>query len=359
MNFSKLMILGTFAMSTLAISSYAQASSSEVEYCVHPKFQSGAYTSLDCLQDGMAIVEYVPHYGAIDANGVEVIPTKYDLIHRFSEGFAVVMDFDTKKSAYINKQGHFITEFIFDDANDFSEGLAAVNQSPPNGIFNPDAGGWVFLNSQGDIQIPIHYQAVAYDGFEQGYASVQQKGKWGMIDQKGTTHVPFIYEEISDYNSNRAVAKLNGKYGYLDIEGKTIIPFTYDAAARFQDGVAFVRKAYKYALIDTSGKLLTPFIYDAADPFFEGVAAVMIVDKWDYILPSGQMLTAMQYDKAMPSREGLMAVKKNEKWGYADHSGQLIIPYQFDDSRYFRSGIAEVSINGEHFYIDQLGQRIN
>lgn len=353
MNNFKLLII-----SVMATCSYAQASSSEIEYCVHPKFQSGPYTSLDCLQDGMAIVGYVPHYGAIDANGVEVIPPKYDLIEPFSEGLAVVIDFDSKKSAYINKQGNFITDFIFDDAREFSEGLGAVNQNPPNGIFNPDAGGWGFLNAKGEVQIPLQYQGVAYEGFKQGYAAVKKKGKWGMIDKSNNIHVPFIYDSLSDYNSDRASAGLNGKDGYIDLQGKPVIPFIYDNAARFQDGVAFVRKAYKYALIDTSGKLLTSFIYDDADPFFEGVAAVMIVDKYGYILPSGQLLTEIEYDKAYPSKEGLMAVKRNDKWGYVDHSGELVIPYQFDDFRYFYSGVAEVSINGERFYIDQLGQRL-
>ena len=353
MHFSKLLII-----STLAISGYVQASSSEIEYCVHPEFQSGPYTHLDCLQDGMAIVGYVPHYGAIDADGVEIIPPKYDLIYPFSEGVAVVMDFASKKSAYINKQGNFITDFIFDDAREFSEGLGAVNQNPPNGIFNPDSGGWGFIDAKGEVQIPLQYQSVAYDGFKQGYAAVEQKGKWGMIDKSNNIHVPFIYDSLSDYNSDRASAELNGKDGYIDLQGKPVIPFIYDNAARFQDGVAFVRKAYKYALIDASGKLLTSFIYDDADPFFEGVAAVMIVDKYGYLLPSGQLLTEIEYDKAYPSKEGLMAVKKHDKWGYVDHSGELIIPYQFDDFRYFYSGVAEVSIDGECFYIDQLGQRL-
>ena len=353
MNLLKLLII-----STLAFSSYAQASSSEVEYCVHPKFQSGPYTSLDCLQDGMAIVGYVPHYGAIDAYGVEIIPPVYDLIEPFSEGLAVVMNFDSKKSAYINKQGDFVTDFIFDDAREFSNGLGAVNQNPPNGIFSPDTGGWGFINVKGEVQIPLKYQSVAYEGFKQAYAAVEQKSKWGMIDKSNNIHVPFIYDSLSNYTSGRAVATINGKDGYLDLQGKPIIPFIYDNAARFQDGVAFVRKAYKYALIDTSGELLTPFIYDDADPFFEGIAAVMIVDKYGYILPSGQLLTAIEYDKAYPSKEGLMAVKRYGKWGCVDHSGELAIPYQFDDFRYFYSGVAEVSIDGERFYIDQLGQRL-
>ncbi len=301
-------LLKLLVISTLAFSSHVQASSSEIEYCVHPNFQSGPYTYLGCLQDGMAIVGYVPYYGAIDADGVEIIPPKYDLIEPFSEGLAVVMDFDSKKSAYINKQGNFVTDFIFDDAHDFSEGLAAVNQNPPNGIYNPDAGGWGYVDTTGTIKIPMTYQAAF--GFKQGYAPVEQKGKWGMINKDNNIHVPFIYDALGEYNSDRAYAKIDGKNGYIDLEGKPVIPFIYDSAARFQDGVAFVRKAYKYALIDTSGKLLTPFIYDDADPFFEGVAAVMIVDKWGYILPSGQLLTAIEYDKAYPAKEGLMAVKK-------------------------------------------------
>ncbi|WP_352259380.1 WG repeat-containing protein [Psychrobacter sp. TB55-MNA-CIBAN-0194] len=160
----------------LALSySHFSYASMEVEYCKYPPFESNQYTIKLCMQDSMSVVERVPYWGAVDLNGVEVIPTQYDLIDSFSEGLAIVYDFGTGKKAYINKKGEFITDYIFDNATDFSEGLGAVYKGNQQVLFDPGSGVSGFINAQGKLQIPMVYQFAF--SFKEGFAPVIRDGK--------------------------------------------------------------------------------------------------------------------------------------------------------------------------------------
>lgn len=61
--------------------------------------------------------------------------------------------------------------FKYDDAGNFSEGLAVVR-------LNDDIG---FINKSGEIVIPLKYDAAG--DFREGLAPVELNGKWGFISR--------------------------------------------------------------------------------------------------------------------------------------------------------------------------------
>lgn len=72
-----------------------------------------------------------------------------------------------------------------EDAEDFSEGLAAVAQNDK----------WGFINTQGEIVIPCNYEDAK--SFSEGLAKVKQNGKWGLINTKGEEILPVVYHSIT------------------------------------------------------------------------------------------------------------------------------------------------------------------
>jgi hypothetical protein len=85
-------------------------------------------------------------YSWLDMDGKEVLSLKDDFFHvaRFYDGLAYVYTKDYKRG-FINTQGEFVIPCKYEDARDFSQGLA-----------------WVQLNN-----------------------------KWGCIDKEGKVVVPF------------------------------------------------------------------------------------------------------------------------------------------------------------------------
>jgi hypothetical protein len=101
---------------------------------------------------------------------------------------------------------------------------------------------------------------------------IEHDGKYGMVEMSsGDIVIPFEYEFLGDYSEDKLIcAKKNGKYGYINLKNKTIIPFKYDSAKAFSEGLACVgeiKGSYlsilgeripiiKFNFIDTSGQIV-------------------------------------------------------------------------------------------------------
>lgn len=91
-------------------------------------------------------------------------------------------------------------------------------------------------NKTGKIVIEAKYK-YSKPFFDEFTFVCNEKNKWGMIDSKGNTIIPFMYDEIAYRNESScplyAVRKDN-KWGFIDKNGKTIIPFEFDSAENFK-----------------------------------------------------------------------------------------------------------------------------
>ena len=77
-------------------------------------------------------------YGFIDKTGKEVIPLKYDNAFDFSEGLALV--WLNEKCGYIDKTGKEVIPIKYYNADSFSEGLASVRLN----------GKWGYIDKTGN-----------------------------------------------------------------------------------------------------------------------------------------------------------------------------------------------------------------
>ena len=83
----------------------------------------------------------------------------------FHNGLALFKDPDTEKFGYIDKTGSLVIQPVYDRANIFQEGLAAVNDSGSNACFN-----WKIINTKGEILVSnLNYCSIGI--FSEGLAS--------------------------------------------------------------------------------------------------------------------------------------------------------------------------------------------
>lgn len=125
-------------------------------------------------------------YGYIDKNGTEVIPVRLpmsdwnSLIAHFSEGLAAFEVPSTPqegrrifaargKFGFIDKAGRVAISPIFDDADAFSEGLAAVKVGQKYG----------YIDKTGSLLIEAQFDEA--ESFREGCALVRIEGKYGFI----------------------------------------------------------------------------------------------------------------------------------------------------------------------------------
>lgn len=276
---------------------------------------------------GLFPIQVNERTGYIDKTGrVVIAPSDFVKGGQFSEGLACVAKWP--KYGYIDRNGKIAIVPQFDEAYDFSEGLAVVGRESEGagGMRNYQYG---YIDKSGNIVIPIQY-SVAHD-FSEGRAYVS-------YEEKGETHSVYI-----DKNG-KVIVSVSSCTGGFDND--------------YSEGLAVVCSGTLAGYIETAGKYVIAPQFDFSAGHFSGGLAPVRLGKSGYINKDGKVVIAPQFDWAYEFSEGLAAVRQGEQVGYIETNGKMVIPLQFDGNvspHQFSEGLAAVSVNGKYGYIDKTG----
>ena len=283
------------------------------------------------FSEGLAAVRKGNKWGYIDKNGKEVIPCQYEDAWDFSEGLAMVQTRKLKKEGqegnfrnclkYINKHGDIIINSIAESVlvgqflygafriNNyshpfFSEGIA----NDPNIAYDKKGNILFFIRKMGNYNITGRYSC--------GMALAQRSDSpyvYGYIDKYGKPVMSFQWSDAYDFSENYAwVAGVSQNdntklcYGCIDKEGKTVIPFLYE-------------RGY------TEGK---KYEQHGGYVFSEGLAGVKRDGVWGFVNYKGEIIIPFEYEEVYDFSEGFAWVKKNGKWGIVDKFGTSTFDYE-------------------------------
>lgn len=227
-----------------------------------------------------------------------------------SEGFIFLRN--EKGRGVFNQQGKVIVPVgRYDHITEITGGLIGVaNNSNTNGF---DIG---FVSQEsGEVIIPLEYVSSSFypyapstNHFSEGLVAMKKPSeKWGYLDNKGKTIIPFTYIYADSFSEDLAAVcqddeEENYKCGYIDKTNKTVIPFIYEVTKEFSEGLATVSKIENEkitsSVIDKNGVVIYPFKEDRTiGPYSEGLAPIVNV--------------------------------KTGRQGFIDRSGKLVIPYLY------------------------------
>ncbi|MDF2804731.1 MAG: hypothetical protein K0S61_4636 [Anaerocolumna sp.] len=311
-------------------------------------------------------------YGFLDQKGKEAVPLIYDDAQGFSEGLAAVRK--DGKCGYVDKTGKVIIPFVYDSAWSFSDGFARVIKDKK----------WYYIDKTGKNVIgPLDYEEVS--DFKNGFATIESYYTYGLIDKKGKVVVPLKYQSIQDFHEGLAIVSdwdSNGKrrYGAINTAGKLIIPIVYNHIGEFNDGVANATKNYKCGVIDRNGKVIVQFKYSNIECFNNGLAQVidgtdLYNHKYAFINKTGKFVIPFSYNKYdYQFSDGLAAIEIKDKVtnkvkvGFVNTAGKMVIQPKYGDmttgpQHTFRNGFAIVSkgddyTNAKYGIIDKTGKEI-
>jgi len=151
--------------------------------------------------------------------------------HSFSEGLVPV---EIKgKTGFMDRTGKIVIEPQFVQAEDFSQGLAAVRvhseettwcPPEPSGSRKGFTNKWGFIDKTGKIVIPPQYESV--DNFSEGLAAVNNCNEAFFIDPAGKKIVLGNFTFASSFlgGISRVNVGMNRdtQWGYIDRTGKWI-----------------------------------------------------------------------------------------------------------------------------------------
>lgn len=305
-------------------------------------------------------------WGYVDNKGQYVINSQFDDAFNFSEGLALFKSTDGK-FGFIGEDGKYVVNPIYKDASSFSEGLACVVM---------ENGKPQFIDKNNKILFTVDKAEYCF-GFKEGLARIKVKGKWGFIDKTGKVVVNPIYEDALDFRDGlAAVSKKDEKkdevlWGYIDKNGAVKINFQFVKdkekmfcePGSFYEGLAFTSSDGKqWGCIDKEGKYqINPqFEGDFGNPyeFKNGVSVVSQGGSYGFIDKKGKYIINPQFKDARRfSSNSLAAVQHSDgKWGFVNKEGKYEINPQFEEVAVgFFGDVAFVKSSDKYGIIDKKG----
>ena len=184
--------------------------------------KSGTQDSIE-TSDTLTVVEVFPadtllslhknrknKYGFIDKKGKIVISYKWNNARNFKEGLAAVED-NKKKWGFVDDSGALVISCKWEQAESFCEGLARVKDK--NGRYG-------YIDKTDSITIKCTWSDAC--NFKNGWARVaDDEMKWGFIDKTGTIVIPCKWKKAWDFRDDKALVQDQyGNWVYINKKGE-------------------------------------------------------------------------------------------------------------------------------------------
>ena len=212
------------------------------------------------FSDGLLAVEINDKWGYINTSGVVVIGFIYDEARAFFEERAVVKE--GPHYFIIDAEGNKIFEdgYVFIE-RDKETGLFWFVKNDLLGLMNGDGG----ILAEPAFHIGKYTwidQYVTYSTyFSDGYARVTDGERYGFINTNGDLVLPIDYVSIGHFSKGLVVVSINQKKGYMNASGEVVIPANLEVANRFNENshaivAATLETKLTYSVMNISGTVL-------------------------------------------------------------------------------------------------------
>jgi hypothetical protein len=139
----------------------------------------------------------------------------FGYVDNFREGYASVRL--NNKWNFINKNGEFLSNKWFDDAEYFIEGYAKV-------VLNKKCN---FINKNGEIISDTWFDYV--DNFREDYVRVELNDKYNFINKNGDIISDTWFDDSYDFIGGYAQVELNNKWNFINKNGEIISDTWFDS----------------------------------------------------------------------------------------------------------------------------------
>ncbi|MBK9012875.1 MAG: WG repeat-containing protein [Saprospiraceae bacterium] len=200
---------------------------------------------------------------------------------------------------------------------------------------------WGLMNAEGRlVQQPVYDAIGEFKQF--GYATMQRKGRVGLLNSEGTEIVPPNYEDLKPLDSTLISVMEKGAWKVINLEGKVVLAAGYDQVevlrGRKQTGavqsMAFLsfKIDKKWGIVNEKGAVIASPRFDEVSLFKnlpQGVTTSYFQTKTDgllgLLLPSGLELLTPQANEIRVWNGNLIFYEKFQKWGAVNQHGQPIL----------------------------------
>ncbi|MDP6358655.1 MAG: WG repeat-containing protein [Planctomycetota bacterium] len=274
------------------------------------------------------------------------------------------IDSSNNKMGYIDRRGRVVIKPLFDEAGQFSEGLAPVNVGGKRARPGSAKGGlWGYIDTSGKFSCKPRFDAAW--PFLDGLAPVRVKNKWGSINHRFEFVARPEYFHPPRFFEGYALVRKDKEWMYIDKSGKVILRAADVTVGPTTPGTRLLGPfpvGEEFGFVDLDGNMFIQPRFSYARHFREGLALVCLGDLTGFIDKTGEIAIEPQFSQPyvlIGFSDGLFPVSIRNKWGYIDKTGKIVIGVKFDLARRFSEGLGRVLIggvrDGKWGFIDKTG----
>lgn len=294
-------------------------------------------------------------YGLIDTFGKEVFTAKYQFIDiNPKEGLHKVRM--NKQDGFVNNQGKEIISCKYNRVNDFSDGLALVDETKEGDEFK----SVYFIDKTGKIALKPSVNNIENIGnFSEGLAAIDcywktnSYGLYGFIDKKGNmviepqftsifpTENAFKngYTQYGSYNYDKVSQKHKSVDGIINKKGEIVIEAKYSYINFIGNDMFRVKKDSSYGIISSSGKIIVPLKYKEVWAYSYDKKQFIVHDNGQHFIVDSLNNTIktfkMQYDRLTRIAEGvgIYRVRQGKMHMLINEQEEVIVEVEYDTFR--------------------------
>ena len=311
--------------------------------------------------------------------------------HALAQDILIAVKKDNKWG-YVNTTETFIIPAKYDDAWPFYDNKAVVVENNSVALIDTK-GNYIIKPRKGSSTGDLTNKRLVYSN---------EQNKWGALDLKGNTAVPFSNDILSSFQYGMAITGTKSsnpdlvRINVIDTLGKPVITFdniylpikTITVGKKIREGYVSVLvdgdysksllpsgmkldgKDLYYALLDVRNKQLVNLkINSLLEEVAEGrlnLAVDGISYSWSIPLASEPVVSEAKFSFLSPAiypfSSGIAAVQKDGKWAFVDKDGSLLsetnLPvdeYVNEHPVYSGGFMIFIKKNGEGIYTDLKG----
>lgn len=342
------------------------------------------YDFIGEFHQGVAIVVKDDKYGAILVGGHEIIHPAYDYISPFKDGYAKaflkgvfkILNLAGQECKIYNDQ-LIVIPTKYDSVRDFKNGYACVELNKKWGAIDTECK---------EIFEPQFYYLSDFVGGTAKYQSnARDTNSWGYVNVNGYCSEANLNEPDIEPDGNLIISRYipsrlpDGTLLVADSAKKVRINNTGELVVKNGDHIVTLDKNYLYAddfvdglarvtdstlysgYVDTRGKIVVPIEYSTIGTFIENKAFGINKNKKICLISiSGSVIKVLdQYDEAHSFWRGYAIVSSFGKNGLIDGNGQEILA-PLEGNIYYKSTEHEfrITLDGKEGYFNALTRRL-
>jgi len=352
--------------------------SSDGYYSANSKYKKDGYIVSTKTEDGY-------RYGYIDYSGKQLLKIEYNNIYRINniendEEIYLVAEKNGQAGLIKNDKqilNHQYQSIEYDDQNEIlileKNKKCGVSKLNGNSILGIDyttitiEGIYIYAEKDnqtyiydlnGNKQTSIKYKDIIKTDNEEYSVTIDNKGKYGIINKDGKIIVTNRYYYIEYLYDDYFIAVGDaGKSGIINNRDDVIVPIKYDVIQRISNSKLI-------EALDTESENLEVYDSTMAKVASMESAKLETADEYIKIYSDTDTIFLSLEGKEKKNTElfannELFAIKQNDKWGFADKDGNIKVNCIYDKvTELNKYGFAAIKLNGTWGVINKEGKVI-